>query len=153
MKRILLISLIVLSQPAFAGIVPEATRDVLLREALQGFWGRAKTSDGQLIQPASNAERQTMPVNKSVANFAFDVGEQSGLAEWCGIDWTRNFAALTRQARKNNQTEKQVAFISVAHGAAQGLVASSMAKSGPCSTRERDRVRAQIESFLAREPR
>jgi hypothetical protein len=153
MKQVLTIALLVLSQAAFAGIVPASARGALLKETLQGFWGRAKTPDGKFIQPSSDAERQAMPVNQNVANFAFDVGEISGLAEWCGIDWHRSFTALMRQARQNNQTEKQIAFIAAVHGTALGLVSSSMAKSGQCSSQERYKVKAQIESFLALEPK
>lgn len=124
-----------------------------MKEALQGFWGRAKTADGHFIQPASEAERQTMPVNQHVAHFAFDVGELSGLAQWCGLDQQRSFKALMRQARQNKQTEKQLAFIALVHGAAQGMVFSVMAKSGPCRPPENSKVAAQIDSLLAREPK
>ncbi|MDD2368598.1 MAG: hypothetical protein PHQ90_04790 [Sulfuricurvum sp.] len=141
------------SYVAIAGVVPASTREPLLKETLKVFWSKGKTADGKSIQPTSNSDRQTMPVNMNVANFAFDMGELSGLAEWCGVDWRENFAALTRQARKNNQTEKQVAFISIVHGTAQGFVASSMAKSGSCSAQQREQIKSQIDSMLAHEPR
>ena len=154
MLRPLLFTLLLLSPGlAEAQLVPQATRDVLMRRSLDGFWGRAKTPDGKAIHPESEQERKTPPVNARVANFAFDIGELSGLSEWCSLDWKPTFTALTRTARKNGQSEKQVAFISVVHGVAQRAVASSMAKSGECSPQYREKVRAQVKSFLAKEPR
>jgi hypothetical protein len=77
----------------------------------------------------------------------------SGLAQWCGLDQQRSFKALMRQARHNKQTDKQLAFIAVVHGAAQGLVSSVMTKSGPCGPQENSKVAAQIDLLLAREPK
>lgn len=153
MKYLIAITLLGLAQFAFGVVIPASDREPILKEVLQKFWGRAKTSDGKVIQPASDEERSTMPVGTNVANFAFDVGELSGVAQWCGVEWRQSFGGLMRQARKNNQTEKQVAFIAVVHGAAQELVASSLATAGKCSSADQDRVRGQIESLLAREPK
>lgn len=153
LRTLLVVLLLLLHGLASAGAVPPSAREELLKQVLEGFWGRANMSDGKLIQPESEEERRMLPINEKVASFAFDVGELSGLAEWCGVDWKVNFAALTRNARKNGQSEKQVAFISVVHGVAQGVVASAMSKSGQCSPQDREKVRAQVEGFLAREPK
>lgn len=143
--------LLLLHGVASAGIVPQSVREELFSRALEGFWGRAQMPDGKLILPASEDERRVLPVSNNVANDAFDRGELSGLAEWCGLDWKANFRALTRNARQNGQSEKQVAFISVLHGVAQGTVASAMARAGPCQPPEREKVRAQLAGLLARE--
>ena len=154
MQRTLLVALLVLFHGfATAGVVPQSAREELFNRALEGFWGRARMPDGTPIQPTSEQDRRTFPVNKSVANFAFDVGELSGLAQWCALDWQANFTALTRSARKNGQTEKQVAFISVLHGVAQGTIETAMSKSEPCAPQEREKVRAQVERFWAVEPK
>jgi hypothetical protein len=153
LRTLLVILLLLLHGFAAADVVPLSAREELLKRSLEGFWGRAKTPDGKAIQPESEADRRTPPVNERVANFAFDVGELSGLAEWCGVDWKANFAALTRNARNNGQSEKQVAFISVVHGVAQGAVSSAMLRSGPCSPQYRNKVRSQVEAFVAKEPK
>jgi hypothetical protein len=145
MKYLIAIVLLGLTQTVLSAVVPASSREPILQKVLQGFWGQAKTSDGKVIQPASDEERRTMPINMNVANFSFDMGELSGTAQWCGIDWRQSFNALMRQARRNNQTEKQLAFIAVVHGAAQELVSSSLTKSGKCSSLEQNRVRSQIE--------
>lgn len=129
-----------------AGILPEQQREELLSVVLQNFWGKAKLSNGRFAQPASEAERTTVPVSSAVANRAFDVGEVSGLAEWCALDWQSNYAALTRSARGRGFSDKQVAFVSFLHGAAQGRIVSAMSKSGACSAQDR----AKVEQFLNR---
>ena len=154
MVRALLFALLILTPGwATAKLVPQATRADLIRQALDGFWGRARTPDGKVIQPKSELERTRLPVTEQVAHFAFNVGELSGLAEWCHLDWKPTFTALTRSARKNGQSEKQVAFISVVHGVAQAAVATSMGKSGQCSHQNREKIRSQMASFLTKQPR
>lgn len=153
MLRVLLLLLALPLGAAGAGIVPPAARDVLIQEALRGYWGRAKTPDGKVITPGSDAERTELPVSEKLAHFAFEVGELSGVAEWCGVAWQPSFAALMRFARKNNQNERQVAFIGVVHGTAQGAVSSAQAKSGQCSATAKQQVQGRVGQFLAREPK
>lgn len=152
--RTLLVGFFLLSHSlVFAGAIPPPIREDLLEQALKAFWGNAKMPDGNLIQPESEEERRMLPINEHVANFTFDVREYSGLAQWCGVSWESNFEALMRNARKNGQSEKQVAFISVVHGIAQETVASAMIKTGQCSLQVRDSIRRQIARFLAKEPK
>jgi hypothetical protein len=153
MRRMLLLLLALSAGAAAAGIVPPTARDALIQEALRGYWGRAKTPDGKVITPASEAERTALPVSKKLAHFAFEVGELSGVAEWCGVAWQPSFSALMRFARKSNQSERQVAFIGVVHGTAQGAVSSAQAKSGQCSAKAKQQVQQRVEQFLAREPK
>lgn len=138
---------------ANAGLISPQARTELMQQALIGFWGRSKTPDEQVIQPANERERKAPPVNQEVVDFAFDVGELSGLSEWCSMDWKLTFTALMRSARRNGLNEKQVAFVSVLHGTAQGAVASAMEKSGPCNQQYRDKLRSQVEGFLSKEPK
>lgn len=102
------------------------------------------------MQPASEAERSVGPLAKAVAHRALDTGEISGLAEWCGLDWRPNYRALTRAARSVGMTEKQVAFVSVLHGAAQGSLGAAMAKSGACRDEEQRRVGRLLEQSQVR---
>lgn len=135
---------------AQAGILPDAQREELLSLVLQNFWGKAKLANGEFAQPASAAERTTVPVARAVANRAFDVGEVSGLAEWCGLDWQTNYAALTRSARARGFSDKQVAFVSFLHGAAQGRIAAAMARSGSCKEQEKAKVEQLVNQSRAR---
>jgi hypothetical protein len=78
-----------------------------------------------------------------------DAGEFSGLGEWCKLDWQSHYFALTKAARAKGLTDKQVAFVSFLHGAAQGRVASAMASSA-CTGEDRARVEQLMSRSKAR---
>mgnify|MGYP003575946500 CR=1 FL=1 len=119
--------------PAKSALLPDDERQALIAVVLKNFWGQAKLSDGRFAQPASEEERHTVPITNAVVHRALDAGEVSGLAEWCKLDWQSHYRALTRAARTACLSDKQVAFVSILHGAAQGRIASAMATTGACS--------------------
>lgn len=143
--RFTILVLALLLGHAHADIPADAQREQLISHVLQNFWGKARLADGKFVQPASAAERATVPVGREIAYRALDSGEVSGLAEWCGLDWRPHYLALTGAARRKGLNDKQVAFVSVLHGTAQGRIASAMAKSAPCGGEERLRVARLIE--------
>lgn len=127
------------SGPTWGGVLPGPEREKLFKEALSHFWGRAKLADGSFVQPDNEQERNTLPISTTVANQVFDVGEISGYAEWCGLDWKSNFLTMTAAARKHGFKGKQVAFIGMLHGVAQGVIADAL-KSKSCGAHERPKV-------------
>jgi hypothetical protein len=133
---------------AAAGVIPERDRDELIDRVLKNFWGRAKVAQDRYAQPSSEAERNTVPVSKPLAYRAIDAGEMSGLGEWCGADWQPHFLALARAARAKGLNEKQVAFVSVLHGASQGYVVSSLRSGRACSDAERAKVERSLRESL-----
>lgn len=140
MRYLIILLLCLTSAPSWSGVLPDSVRDKLLKDVLSQFWGRAKLSDGSFVKPDSEQERIMLPVTITVANQIFDVGEISGYAEWCGLDWQSNFLTMTSAARKNGFKEKQVAFIGVIHGAAQGMVTDAL-KTKTCGAQERSSVK------------
>jgi len=133
-----------------SGLLPDAQREEFLSHVLKQFWGRAKLPNGQFVQPGSEAERNTSPVSKVIANRAIDIGEVSGLAEWCQLDWKKNYLSLTKSARSNGLTDVQVAFVSVIHGASQGFMAETMSKSGACSDDQKVKIQQLLNQSEAR---
>jgi len=148
--RYLLVLLCIYGGACHAAVLSDSERERLVSQALQQFWGRAIQANGQFIQPSSEAERNTVPVSKTIVNRAFDVGEISGLGQWCGLDWEANYFALTKSARNKGLSDTQVAFISFLHGAAQGRISSAMEKTSPCNEGERSKVRQMLEKSKAR---
>ena len=143
MNFVLVVCLALTCGLAHAGVLPETHRGELIRMVLDNFWGKAKLPGGQFVQPASEQERITVPISRAAAHRTIDAGEISGLGEWCKLDWEPHYYSLTRAARARGFSDKQVAFVSVLHGAAQGVVATAMAKGGECNE---DRTR--IEQLL-----
>ena len=125
---------------AHGGVLPETNRSELIRMVLDNFWGKAKLPSGQFVQPASEEERTTVPISKAAAHRAIDAGEISGLGEWCKLDWEPHYFSLTRAARARGFSDKQVAFVSVLHGAAQGVVVTALAKGAECNGEDRSKI-------------
>lgn len=149
MRLYLLLFFSVLSSLCNAGLLPDAQREKLSSVILQNFWGRAKLSNGEFAQPSSVKERNSIPISKSLTNRALDAGEISGLGEWCKLDWKSNYFSLTKAARSKGLNDKQIAFISFLHGAAQENIFSMMSTSTPCSEKERINVEKMLNQSKA----
>lgn len=137
--------LLSISIPASAGILPQEHREQLIQAAFANFWGKARLSNGNPVQPDNAAERSTPPISTAAANHVISVGELSGIAEWCGMDWQTHFLSLTAKARRQGLSEKQVAFIGLLHGIAQGNVYSAV-QSKPCTVEQKSRAAKLLET-------
>lgn len=126
MRTLTVLVCCVLSSPISAGILPPQQREELIQAAFANFWGKARLSNGAYVEAETEFERLKLPILKSTANHVISVGELSGIAEWCGLNWQAHFLSLTTAARRQGFTEKQIAFIGLLHGVAQGNVHSAM---------------------------
>ena len=118
-------------------------RDKAIRQILADFWGNARDIRGNPIQPSSQEDRETVPISRAAAYRALEAGNLSGLAEWCGLNWEPHYFALTRAGRSMRMLDKQVAFLSVLHGAGQGTMLD-LRRGETCSPKQR----AHIESLM-----
>lgn len=143
MRYFIVFLLMFVSESSWGGVLPDTERERLFKEALSHFWGRAKLADGSFVQPDNEQDRNTLPISITVANQVFDVGEISGYAEWCGLDWKSNFLTMTAAARKSGFKGKQVAFIGLLHGVAQGIIVDAL-KSKTCGVHERSKVMEMV---------
>jgi hypothetical protein len=112
-------------------------REAIVLRMLGRFWGNAVDVHGRRIEPDSDEDRKTVPVSRAAAMRALDAGNISGLAEWCGLQWEPHYFALTRSARSMKMADKQIAFLSVLHGAAQGALVHARAGRS-CNSSERE---------------
>jgi hypothetical protein len=140
MRSLGLILVVIYTAPAWGGVIPEAERKALLQKTLSSwFWGQAKLLGGSVVQPIDEHDRKTMPISARTANQVLDVGEISGYAEWCGLYWQSHFLTMTASARQSGLKQKQMAFIGVVHGLAQGIVFDAL-KPKTCGDKERAMV-------------
>lgn len=137
--------LLSISITASAGVLPQEHREQLIQTTFANFWGKAILSNGNPVQPDNATERSTLPISKATANHVISVGELSGIAEWCGMDWQTHFLSLTARARRHGFSEKQVAFIGLLHGVSQGNVYSAL-QSKPCTVEQKSRVSKMLET-------
>lgn len=147
MKVLLILVLLLLPLPVEAGYLPEAQQSQITQLVLKYFWGRAKLPDGSLIQPRDEQDRQTVPVAPGALQMVFDAGEISGIAEWCGLDWNKNFEALMTWARSTNQDDRQVAYTATLHGFVSGYIHSNM-KSRHCEADMRSKAEAMLQQSI-----
>ncbi len=132
---------------ALAGWLPDADRAQLVQRVFQGFWGAARNPAGDLIQPTDERDRNTIPVDDAMVQRSLDAGEISGLAQWCRLDWEPHFLSLTRSVRAKRGPEKQVAFVAMLHGAAQGRMESVM-KNQTCTPAHKERIQRMMQESL-----
>lgn len=134
-----------ISITASAGLLPQESREELIQTAFANFWGKVTLSNGNFVQPDSEADRSTIPISTPTANHVISVGELSGIAQWCDMDWQAHFLSLTAKARQQGLSDKQVAFIALLHGVAQGTVYSTL-KSKPCAAEEKSMAETVLET-------
>jgi hypothetical protein len=146
--RILIIACSLFCSVAYAGLIPPEHRAELVRKVLSIFWGNARDSSGAPIMPKDERDRATVPISQKVADRVIVVGEISGMAVWCKLQWDPWYRSLTRAARNNGMNDKQVAFVSVLHGTVQQAIASGM-ESKPCSAAEKARVGEALQQPIA----
>lgn len=143
MKKIFFLIVPLIATAAFAQVLTEAEREHVITTAHKNFWGDAVLSNGAYVQPTSEAERNTLPIPKALANSVADAGAISGLGQWCGLEWQSHYLSITKSARKNGMNETQVAFIGFLHGIAQGSASSAM-KNTSCD----DQIKVNVQKTL-----
>src|SRR5437763_15914325 len=95
--------------------------DEFAQLALENFWGRAVDEAGKSLQPKDATERKTLPIPKSDARRIAHAGVPAGLAVWAELEWKPYYLAFMQKERRSGRwSQKQIAFIGVIFGVAQG---------------------------------
>ncbi len=138
-----ILSLILFSSYCYAEIIPKKMHDKVIERAMNNYWSKVRLKDGSYVQPSSEKERKTVPIAKENAAQVIYIGEISSLADWCGLDWQQNFFRVTKAARNNGLSGKQVAFIGLLHGVAMGVVDSAV-KGKECTPEIKDNITDEL---------
>lgn len=117
----------------------DVEKQKMMQLTLENFWGKAINSKGEPVQPKNEKERSTVPISKQQAYHLINKGGESGLAQWCGVDWQERYMLTLQQLRKYMTTDVQVAYAGVLHGVAQGMIVNGM-KDEPCDAQTRKQV-------------
>ena len=89
--------------------------------ALENFWGKAIDETGKPLQPKDDKERKALPIPRSDALRIAHAGVPAGLAVWAGLEWKPYYLAFMQKERRSGRwSQKQIAFIGVLFGVAQG---------------------------------
>ncbi|MEZ0244524.1 MAG: hypothetical protein ACAH11_14210 [Sphingomonas sp.] len=92
----------------------------------------ARLDDGSNVPPETPEERGRPIIPRSLEIQSIMRGELSGQMEICGLDWlTLSFRPYMRAIRASGlYSSKQIAYISMLHGAAQGLTVKDAREKG-----------------------
>jgi hypothetical protein len=134
------------SQPAyFQNVFPAEQATQVIRIAQQNFWGKAVLSNGTLAQPADENERNTLPIPRNEAMRIVQSSTAAGLGAWCGVEWQSYYLAFMGSERAKPWSEKQIAFIGMLFGVAQGSLQKSMSGT-PCGSSDRESVARMLRN-------
>ena len=101
--------------------------------ALNGMWGKALDEHDRPLQPKKARDRRTIPIPLGDVRRVARAGAPAGIASWAGLDWQSYYDAFMKQERRSGRwSGKQIAFIGVLFGIAQGSFEKS------CEKMERD---------------
>lgn len=92
------------------------------------------------MEPRNEEERSALPIPYVEAMCIVQSSAPAGLSAWYRLDWQSYYLAFMKIERSKPWSEKQIAFIGMLFGVAQGNLEKSMNKSGPCAERERTGV-------------
>lgn len=105
----------------------------------------AKLLDGSFVPPETLEEKKYPIIPFEDAKRVVEVGQTSGIAAWCGVEWEKpSFIKLMEKERqKSTWSDKQLAYIGLVHGVSMGMVESVM-KAKECSEEQAQHIREII---------
>ncbi|MBM3484621.1 MAG: hypothetical protein FJX66_15135 [Alphaproteobacteria bacterium] len=141
---------------ALGASVPSAARaqeglpdDAVLEmmEGVRDLLPFAILRDGSHPAPETEAERAMPLVPLKDGRKIILTGFNSGIAEWCGLDWEAHYLGFMQAERARKQwSDKQLAYIGILHGSAMQTYIDAMAERGrACSDEERAQMRGYLE--------
>lgn len=119
----------------------------IVQNVLKRFWGRASRRDGSKILPDDDLEKRAPLISRHDALRTLAIGNLSGNARRCGLEWEETFLSFMRSERSRFWDEKQIAFFGVLHGIGQSMTFSLP---GECGDDERVDVTRSFKELLER---
>lgn len=114
------------------------TFDQLAYQALDAMWGKAIGLDGNLLQPKTEKERTTIPIEPGYVEYVIRSAGIAGEAMWCGLDWQPHYQRFMQTERKRNElTTVQAAYIGFLFGLTQQVYSKALSAQETCSEQDR----------------
>lgn len=86
------------------------------------------------------------PIPQELIDEARKVGELTGVAEACGLEWQPHYAAYLEAKTKEGVTELDRVFLAAYHGAAQGTAYEAVSKE--CSEEQLGDIREALDKNI-----
>jgi hypothetical protein len=130
--RFTFIILVALASPSWSAtkhIFSDKDADEFTQLALNGFWGKALDENDEVVRPKDEKDRKTVPIPHGDARRVAHAGVPAGVAAWAELDWESYYKAFMKKERSSRRwSGKQIAFIGVLFGVAQGSTEKSLEK-------------------------
>jgi hypothetical protein len=137
-KRIITFCVVAASFGFAAAEENRNTFDQLAYQALDAMWGNAIGPDGNLLQPKTEKERATIPIEPGYVEYVIRSASIAGEAMWCGLDWQPHYLRFMQTERKRNElTTVQAAYIGFLFGLTQQVYSKALSAQETCSEQDR----------------
>ena len=137
-KRIITFCVVLASFGFAAAEENRNTFDQLAYQALDAMWGKAIGLDGNLLQPKTEKERTTIPIEPGYVEYVIRSAGIAGEAMWCGLDWQPHYQRFMQTERKRNElTTVQAAYIGFLFGLTQQVYSKALSAQETCSEQDR----------------
>lgn len=121
-----------------------AQKQEMMKLTLESFWGKAVGSDGKPIEPKDDEDRRAMPISEEQGLYIIDKGAESGMAEWCDLEWMERYELMMRQQQSNLGSDKPLAYVGMLHGMAMAMMLKSLEKE-KCDADTKDQMEQLLE--------
>lgn len=106
---------------------------------------KATCEANKLCSPANADEFSRPPIAIEDGRAAMVFAIRSALAQWCGLDWKRNFLPMIAYGKgQKKMNDRQLQLMSLIHGEFQGRQLATYTKSGSCPANMRTQLDAQL---------
>lgn len=105
--------------------------------------------DGTNVPEETEEEKAQELVPYDEAAFIVMIGQQSGVAAWCSVEWEkRSYRALMKFERsKEKWSDKQMAYIGLMHGISMGMSERAMKEThGECPKEQAEHINKLIKN-------
>ena len=110
-------------------LVSDSDADEFAQLTLNGMWGKALDEHDRPLEPKDDKDRHTIPIPVADVRRVARAGAPAGIASWAGLDWQSYYDAFMKQERRSGRwSGRQIAFIGVLFGVAQGTFEKSCEK-------------------------
>ncbi|MCC7305625.1 MAG: hypothetical protein IT558_05125 [Alphaproteobacteria bacterium] len=142
--RLLLAALLLLATPAFAGEGPDFVKDnqpaiVKFMEDARAHITEAKLPDGSFVPPEQPGELGEPVIPLEEGKRVINRGILAAYLAYCDYDWLHEsyIPFIEAERARGTWSDKQMAYMGLLHGVAQGSFAETFAEKGPCDDKKK----------------
>lgn len=146
--QLLLLVSVLMASPAYAELPESAVTETMnaAREILPTAKLRDDIKDKTLVGPETEEQKKTPVIPMTDARRVINVGSESAVAAWCGLEWQYSIYLpfMQRERASKRWDDRQIAYIGVLHGVASAMMKKGLEPYGKCSEKQAAHTKARI---------